>query len=224
MNEFQKMVKLGATIFAIFLTVVIVSGIAKAAFAVVNVFTEPGDETASEILEYYEDIKSLDIDIPVGDLKMIEKGEDFQVQGRMIGTKFESEVSRKGTLKIKGKGISAGWLTRLINGTVEEGQTSIIMYTPEGAKFKKIKINNGVGDLTLEGVSFKELELDGGIGDTHLLLTGEISDYSFDIDFGIGSIYLDGEEIEEIKTKNKTAESTVEIDGGIGDVYINFME
>lgn len=223
MSVFQKMIKMAATFFAIFLTVAIISGIGKAAFEIIRVFTESGEQTVSQILENYdgEAIRNLDIDNAVGKL-VIKAGENFQVEGISVGGKFKSEISKKGTLRIKSKGILTGRLVELLNGTLERKEPEVTISVPEDFEFNEIIIDSGVGELNVEGISFKELDLDCGIGDIYLLLNGEVSDYNFNIDSGIGTIYLDGEKISDTKIKDKSARSTVEIDGGIGDVYISF--
>jgi hypothetical protein len=92
------------------------------------------------------------------------------------------------------------------------------------ARFKDADINSGVGNLRFEGVLDGDCEVDCGVGKVDFELDAIREDYSFDIDAGIGAVRINGEKIsKEYKSRGNTGK-TIKIDGGVGDVNIDFLD
>jgi hypothetical protein len=118
-----------------------------------------------------------------------------------------------GAGNITGSGIEAE--KALIDGGVGN-----ISFT--GTSFKDVDFNSGVGNLDFEGAIDGDCEIDCGVGRVDFELDARRDDYSFDIDNGLGAVRVNGEKIpKEYKSKGNTGK-TIKIDGGVGDVIIDF--
>ncbi len=106
---------------------------------------------------------------------------------------------------------------------------------------QSVDIDMGAGALTVRGGEIYNLELDLGVGETNLIselkgyssincgvgetninIIGRKSDYTIDVDTGIGSI-----SVENMNIKNDTVvgdgKYKIDIDGGVGSININFI-
>ena len=96
--------------------------------------------------------------------------------------------------------------------------------TIEGGEIYNLDLTMGVGDLKLTGKLLGEADLDYGIGKTELNLIGnDYYDYSVILNKGIGKTTINGNAISDgtVFGKGKTK---IEIDGGIGENAILFLE
>lgn len=108
----------------------------------------------------------------------------------------------------------------------------------DGLDIDKLIINGGVGDIKLTDCNIKNGELDGGVGDIDfsdctlldasidngvgdidLNLNGDIDDYCFDTDNGIGTIRINGVKADSYPKSDGKYE--IECDNGVGDIKIN---
>lgn len=82
-----------------------------------------------------------------------------------------------------------------------------------------LDLDSGIGNIDIEAEITGKSKIDSGIGKIKLLLLGNKEDYQISASKGIGSISIDG---------NKDASSygngnnKINIDGGIGEIVINF--
>lgn len=95
--------------------------------------------------------------------------------------------------------------------------------------FDKVKLNNfdiqsGVGLVKITGQLTGKLKLDCGVGQTILNINGDLNDYFINADQGLGPITVNGLGIAENGTGSKTAANSLEINGGVGPVEINFPQ
>ena len=81
----------------------------------------------------------------------------------------------------------------------------------------------GVGKLTLKSRIEGESDIDYGVGQTDLCLLGSKADYKIELDKGSGEAKLCGESMKDDSVYG-WGESRIEIDGGIGAIYIEFSE
>lgn len=89
-------------------------------------------------------------------------------------------------------------------------------------KLNNLKANLGVGEFKFSGILTGKNKIDSGIGATSLNLNGNKEDYTIDVSKGLGSIILDNEKIESNKVYG-TGSNYLEVDGGIGEVNIKFL-
>lgn len=92
----------------------------------------------------------------------------------------------------------------------------------DGGRLCNLRLDMGVGALTLKSRIEGQSRLDYGIGETRLTLLGSREDYQIEIDKGIGEAKLEGESMRDDSVYG-TGENRIEIDGGIGDIYIDFL-
>lgn len=95
--------------------------------------------------------------------------------------------------------------------------------------FDKVTLNNfdiksGVGLVKIAGQLTGKFKLDCGVGQTILNINGNPQDYFINADQGLGPITVNGLGIAENGTGPKTAANSLEINGGVGSVEINFSQ
>lgn len=84
------------------------------------------------------------------------------------------------------------------------------------------EIDCGVGDMEIEGKLTGENDIDCGVGSVELRLRGNLEDYELDIDSGVGSVRINGKKYKGSELINRGARHSIKIDGGIGDLDIDF--
>ena len=145
---------------------------------------------------------------------------------------FERAEFETGAGKISVESLSVGKLrmelgageTRFENLIVSDDaeiETGIGEFSILGGRIADLDLQMGVGDVSIKTALSGECELDCGISNTDLCLIGEKDDYRISVNKGIGSATVDGEKIsndEEFGNGNVT----VKINGGIGDIRIQF--
>ena len=82
-----------------------------------------------------------------------------------------------------------------------------------------LDIDSGVGNTTVDGIVTGDCDFDCGVGNMTLNLTGDIDDYNFDIDRGVGKVRINGESWERKHTDG--AENNFNINSGVGSVDVN---
>ena len=93
----------------------------------------------------------------------------------------------------------------------------------DGGKLCNLKLDMGVGALTLKSRIEGQSRLDYGIGKTKLTLLGSREDYKIEIDKGIGKAKIAGESMPDDSVYG-AGENSIEIDGGIGNLSVDFSE
>lgn len=93
----------------------------------------------------------------------------------------------------------------------------------DGGRLCNLGLDMGVGALSLKSRIEGQSRLDYGIGETRLTLLGSCEDYEIEMDKGIGEAKLAGESMRDDSVYG-WGENRIEIDGGIGAIYIDFSE
>ena len=94
-------------------------------------------------------------------------------------------------------------------------------------ELKQCELNNlkaelGMGEFKFSGKLTGNSEIDSGIGATNIDLIGEKENYTINASKGLGNITLDGQKIEADRNYG-TGENYLYIDGGIGEIKIDFI-
>ena len=95
--------------------------------------------------------------------------------------------------------------------------------TIEETTMSNIKLNIGTGSFKYNGYLTGINNIDCGVGSTTLNLKGDKKDYQLHLEKGVGSIKVDGEKVSNDKTIGNGA-NTIDIDGGVGSITINFTK
>jgi len=289
MNSSQKAIKYIAMAFAVFLAVSIISSILALAGRLLfsfnllesraenfhfGYFFSDNTEKA-EVTKTFDNIKKLDINIAVAELKIL-RGDSFKVEAENVSGNFICK-DENGTLVIHEKTLSRG----IFSSIGDNRLTRIKVYLPSGFKAEQAVIKTGAGKTTAETLTANELDIDfgagavefdslvannaeinGGVGSVRIKdceitdldfeagvgetvidgkLTGENKvkagvgalilnlknspdDYNLDIKSGIGEITVDGVKTGDIRHHNITAQNSIEIDGGVGSIAVNFKK
>ena len=93
----------------------------------------------------------------------------------------------------------------------------------DGGQLCDLRLDMGVGALSLKSRIEGQSQLNYGIGETRLTLLGSHEDYQIEVDKGIGEARLAGESMRDDAVYG-TGENQIEIDGGIGAIHIDFSE
>ena len=84
-----------------------------------------------------------------------------------------------------------------------------------------IDFDLGVGKIDITGSLLGSTKIDSGVGSTNVNIIGSKDDYKIDVDKGLGSINVDGESLKD-NTSYGNGVNTIDIDGGVGSITINF--
>lgn len=86
-----------------------------------------------------------------------------------------------------------------------------------------LDLDMGVGELNLTSILTGKSEINAGVGNLNIDLQGEKESYKIQADKGIGSIKIDGKEISNGETLGD-GENYIEVDGGVGNIDIEFAK
>lgn len=88
--------------------------------------------------------------------------------------------------------------------------------------FTDVDFDNGVGDLEIDGIIIGKSEFECGVGNIKLNINGNRKDYALIFDDNLGSIRVNGQKVSSEYRDSFSAKHTISIDGGVGDVKIDF--
>lgn len=118
-----------------------------------------------------------------------------------------------GAGNIKGGRITAGQV--ILDGGVGD-------ITFEEVNFTDSDIDSGVGNVKIQGNLYGKNKIDCGVGEVTLDLLQSVDDYNLKVEKGLGSIYINGKKYSDLNWDNITADNTLDIEGGVGNIDINF--
>lgn len=113
-----------------------------------------------------------------------------------------------------------GELSANSQSKIEGGAGAI---TINGGVLYNLDLDMGVGELNLTSCLLGDSELNQGVGQTNLTLTGNKDDYRLDFDKGLGSISVDGQKMSNDSVYGN-GQNKVDIDGGVGEIKVNFSK
>lgn len=94
----------------------------------------------------------------------------------------------------------------------------------KSGKINNLDLDMGVGETILQAEITGKSDIDAGIGNLDINLYGEKENYKIDADKGIGSIKINNREVTGDSQVFGYGENYIKIDGGIGNITINFKE
>ncbi len=232
MNTIQRMIKYGAIAFAIFLTVIIISGIATAAFTILSflpgtsIKTGGSKENTIDYSESFTEVKSLDIDHSYGEL-YIKQGEEFKVEADHVTKDFQAEVDSSGKLIISYNDRNVHFLWFRIRG-VHNANSRVTIYLPANFTAEEAELSTGAGNVKIEGLQTDYLKISAGAGN---IKGTDLTAQKADFNGGVGNITLN-----DVNFTNATFENGVgnlkisgkllgrtEIKCGVGDVNLELQ-
>lgn len=103
---------------------------------------------------------------------------------------------------------------------IDSGAGEVII---DNAYIFNLDLDVGVGKFTLNSVLRGENDIDAGIGELNLNLLDNESNYKIFADKGIGSLKINDKNYSD-KTIYGSGDNTIDIDGGIGSINIDFKD
>ena len=187
MSSAQKLIKIGAIAFAIFLIVSIFEGILFV-FQICGGYNY--DKKDLDFHEIYQNIIEIDIDISASKI-ILNTGENFEVNAKNVSNRLEARETN-GKLIIKEK-----------KHFFWSHQSGVIEVTiPSKVLLDRLKISSGAGKVELRNVTAKESKI--GLGAGSLLIENSVF-YETKIDSGAGEVKV-----------NESILHNLDIDSGVG--------
>jgi hypothetical protein len=144
--------------------------------------------------------KSIEIDCGVGDIYMEDISSDFLSVDAGVG-------------KIYGRNITS----MKVNADSGVGDIDLV-----AVNFSNMTLEGGIGDISIEGIILGKSDIDCGLGNVNLQIRGSREEYALSVDSSLGRVKVNDKKVSREYQDNYKAESTIVIDGGMGDVDIDF--
>lgn len=151
--------------------------------------------------------------------------DDFIFDGVSIETgagkvNIETLYTKKLYLNLGAGKVEINDLNVLEKAKVDGGAGEIVI---NAININNLDLDMGIGKFMLIGQLFGKTEIDQGIGTVDLNLLGNKDDYQIHLDKGLGSVKIDGNNINNDETLGN-GNNKIDIDGGIGSIEINFTK
>ena len=91
----------------------------------------------------------------------------------------------------------------------------------KSCEINNLKANLGMGEFTFSGKLTGKSKIDSGVGAINIDLIDNKNNYRIDVSKGLGNVTLDGQKLEVDRVYG-IGENYLDIDGGIGEIKINF--
>ena len=97
-------------------------------------------------------------------------------------------------------------------------------------QFRNTRLNNvdldaGVGEVNIDGIITGDSKIKCGVGSVDIDISAPRSDYNLDVKTGIGQIKVNGEKYsDDTKDPDSGAENKLKLEGGIGEVIVDFKD
>ncbi len=95
-------------------------------------------------------------------------------------------------------------------------------------KANQVDIELGAGEMNVTGLDTKKFDAKTGAGKLYAELVGKQTDYSYELECGIGQLKIGESSYSGLKTEqkisNQGAERFVDIECGVGEIIIKFQE
>lgn len=196
MTTIQKVIKICAIGFAVFLIVNILSFIMMALGFAVS-FSSYGNAKGEDFnYTYDENIERVKLDLSTSSL-VIETGEKFQVDAKDVSSRFSSEV-KNDTLVVKetekwffnsrthGKiiiTVPKDVILKDLDIDTGAGRIEIL-----GIDADKFDLNQGAGSITIQDSSFHKTSIDGGAGE---IVVSSSTLNNLSLDAGVGRVKME---------------------------------
>lgn len=87
--------------------------------------------------------------------------------------------------------------------------------------FNGSSINSGVGNFSFEGILYGPNKIDCGVGNVTLKINSDFNNYDMSVSSGLGKVLINGQRHTDFNSNNGK-NNLIRIDGGVGNVIINF--
>ena len=163
-----------------------------------------GDDYKVELI-YDEAMTRPDVKIENGTLK-ISTDDDYYISGDENGFTMKLDIT-----------VPEGTILSKADLTLDACQADF-----SDLDAKVLDLSFDIGELNLDALNFETAKFNLNVCDANIQLAGEASDYDYDIVNGLGSVTLDGVDIEKASSEND-APYFYELDSDVADVEITYQ-
>ena len=132
--------------------------------------------------------------------------------------KIDTLSSQRLSLDLGAGEVNIGTLTATDRASINSGAGELRI---GGGELAGLELNIGVGEADLESRLTGNCSIDYGVGELNLTLTGTLDDYCITLDKGVGEATLGGTKMSDDVVYGD-GETSIEIDGGVGAMKIEF--
>ena len=93
----------------------------------------------------------------------------------------------------------------------------------KSCEINNLKANLGMGEFVFSGKLTGKSEIDSGVGAIRIKLMDDKGNYKINVSKGLGNVTLDDQKLETDRVYG-TGENYLDIDGGVGEIKIEFKE
>ena len=94
----------------------------------------------------------------------------------------------------------------------------------ENSKIGNLYLNSGVGDIYIGGDITGNNRIECGVGKVAIELIRNIKEYNIQVKTGLGDVKFNQKKVGDQFNSNATIADIISVDGGIGEININFPE
>lgn len=202
-----------------------------------------GHSERKQLLESGEltGITAIEVDVDCGDV-WVQEGENFSVSldWNLNNYNMSYEV-KNGVLKVEDE----SWGSFKISSDIVIA-CKVLVTVPSGTALDKLDLSTAMGDIEVDaavtakkadlstnlgdvnclGLQAKELEAESDLGDIELHLPGAREDYAWELETGMGDLFLDGEKqsggLGDITSRGGSGKNKVEAAASLGSIKVYF--
>ena len=134
--------------------------------------------------------------------------------------KADTLLSEKLSLNLGAGEVHIDKLVATTRATINSGAGELNI---GGGELADLDFDMGVGEANLQSRLTGDCDIDYGVGELNLTLIGTADDYRISLDKGAGKATLDGVKMSDDVVYGD-GENSIEIDGGVGDMKIEFSD
>lgn len=146
--------------------------------------------------------------------------ESFYLDGGS-GAIIVSNIRANDTNISTGSGGVALEKVSLSNGYIDTGSGAVNIANSD---LTRINFDTGSGSLNFEGLLIGKCSVDGGSGSLAFDINQGIENYDLRFDSGSGGIWVNGKRRDDQDIRNEEANNILTVEGGSGEVAINFAK
>ena len=149
--------------------------------------------------------------------------EDFTFESVIISAgagaiKADALLAERLSLDLGAGEVDIETLTATAKASINSGAGELKI---SGGELADLDLDIGVGEANLKSCLTGDCSIDYGVGELNLTLVGAQEDYCITMDKGLGTAIINGVKMED-DTVYGSGETTVEVDGGVGELKIGF--
>lgn len=216
MTQFQRVIRDLANILAVFLVVMIFTGIAGAALLVsggISLKNHIDEKWETDFSEVYEGVSEVEIEVSSASVQIVQ-GEEFKVEAN---DKALNIKQRGNELKITESGSP---LSHIFDA-------KIVLYIPSDVTLQKFELVSGAGTVNIKKIVADKLKLEVGAGEAYADYLEAVT--SADIEVGAGKISVSDASLSNLSFEVGVGEGNLkgklngrsEIDVGIGELVLS---